>query len=402
MTIQIEGYTTGGEVGFGAREAATTVVRRDGTACVAVTIDDGDRVGPLRDLALLRHPALPGIIEVAPIVGGGAALVMESVVGPSLTTLVEARGKLSDGEIVELWAALADAVAALHARGIVHGDISPPNILVTEDGPVLIDIAGHERAQIGRYGYVPPEVLAGSPADERSDVWALARVLAWAAGDRSEVLAALGTALGEEPAARPAARAFSTWHHLLGAAVPIAVPEAARLAGAHLRAEQRPTVLLEPRSAPPWKAIGMVAAAIVATMVLIRAGAPAGVPTPEQGDAVATATALLAARDEAITAKNQEALARIYTPDSAALQEDLEVIAALNGAGITLEGYASELRGAETVACGDGECVQADVIQGAHRRVDAAGMVRQIEEQQARCVLIRLEQDLVANISPCP
>ena len=74
-----------------------------------------------------------------------------------------------------------------------------------------------ERAQIGRYGYVPPEVLAGSPADERSDVWALARVLAWAAGDRSEVLAALGTALGEKPAARPAARAFSTWHHLLGA-----------------------------------------------------------------------------------------------------------------------------------------------------------------------------------------
>lgn len=387
-------------MGFGARGAATSVVRADGTAGIAVVIGDGERVGPLAALAPLRHPGLPPILEIAPLHGGGAALVMEPVVGPSLATLVEARGPLTAGEVAEVWSVLADALAALHARGIVHGDVSPPNVVITDAGPVLLDIAGHGGREIGRYGYVPPEVLGGGRPGEASDVWALARVLAWASGDSADVLAALGAALDDDPASRPSARAFTTWHHLLGTAVPVAVPEASRLAAAHLRAVQRPTVLVPADARRPWGLIAMVAAAVVAAVVLVRAGhAEAGAAGAITGaDEV---TALLAERDRALGAGDADALEEVYVPGSAALAADLAAIEALAASGLTLEGYSTSFSATAGVACGEELCVEGTVTQEEHQRRGADGTVTVVPAQEGGCVRVRIAEGRVGDITRC-
>lgn len=192
MSLAIEGYTSGGPVGFGARGSAVTVVGSDGAPAVAVAIDDDDRAASLRRLAHLRNAGLPVIVEIAPARSGGYALVMEPVSGPNLATLIEARGSLSAAEAAELWRVLADALAALHSHGIVHGDVSPPNVIIGKDGPVLLDIAGHAGREVGRLGYVPPEVEAGGRPGTESDVCSLARIISWASGEDPEVVRALG------------------------------------------------------------------------------------------------------------------------------------------------------------------------------------------------------------------
>jgi hypothetical protein len=78
-------------------------------------------------------------------------------------------------------APVADALASAHRHGVVHGDVKPENVLFTSDGePLLCDFGvarwRGEAAGGGTDGYLAPEVLAGGPPDERSDVYALGRL----------------------------------------------------------------------------------------------------------------------------------------------------------------------------------------------------------------------------------
>ena len=80
-------------------------------------------------------------------------------------------------------ARLADALAALHEKGFLHGDVKPSNIGFTSEGsPKLLDFGlAHavDDATIvgGTLPYLSPEVLAGRPAEEADDVWSLCVVL---------------------------------------------------------------------------------------------------------------------------------------------------------------------------------------------------------------------------------
>ena len=77
----------------------------------------------------------------------------------------------------------ADALAALHEKGVLHGDIKPSNIGFTAEGsPKLLDFgmahAVDDAALVGgTLPYLSPEVLAGRPAEEADDVWSLCVVL---------------------------------------------------------------------------------------------------------------------------------------------------------------------------------------------------------------------------------
>ncbi|WP_346697234.1 serine/threonine protein kinase [Thermophilibacter mediterraneus] len=115
-------------------------------------------------------------------------VVCDYVPGENLEELVATRGRLGEGRACELVAQLCDAAAALHARGIIHRDISPRNVVVAADGAHLIDLgiarlttagATHDTTQLGTPGFASPEQHGFAQTDARSDVYSIGRVLGY-------------------------------------------------------------------------------------------------------------------------------------------------------------------------------------------------------------------------------
>ncbi|MFF9114102.1 protein kinase [Streptomyces massasporeus] len=115
--------------------------------------------------------------------------------GPSLSAAVADGGPLSAHTVRALGAGLAEALAAVHELGLVHRDVKPSNVLLTLDGPLLIDF-GIARAtdgtasltstgvSIGSPGYMSPEQILGKGVTGAADVFSLGAVLAYAATGR--------------------------------------------------------------------------------------------------------------------------------------------------------------------------------------------------------------------------
>ncbi|WP_405409354.1 serine/threonine-protein kinase [Streptomyces decoyicus] len=135
--------------------------------------------------------------------------------GPSLAQAVADLGPLAEHSVRALGAGLAEALAAVHALGLVHRDVKPSNVLLTLDGPLLIDF-GIARAtegtasltstgvSVGSPGYMAPEQILGKGAAGAADVFSLGALLAFAAtgispfsGDSSAAL--LYKVVHEEP-----------------------------------------------------------------------------------------------------------------------------------------------------------------------------------------------------------
>jgi hypothetical protein len=115
--------------------------------------------------------------------------------GPSLSAAVADGGPLPAPTVRALGAGLAEALAAVHELGLVHRDVKPSNVLLTLDGPLLIDF-GIARAtdgtasltstgvSIGSPGYMSPEQILGKGVTGAADVFSLGAVLAYAATGR--------------------------------------------------------------------------------------------------------------------------------------------------------------------------------------------------------------------------
>lgn len=199
-----------------------------------------------RELALaarIDHPHLLGARSVV-CEGDRVALVLPWAAGGSLADLLARRATLTVAETLTVLIPVADVLAVAHERGVVHGDLSPANILLTADGrPLVADLgAGRlvldgDRPIVGTPGCVAPEVARGGIAQPSSDVFALAAIglwcvtgrPAWNATDLRDVvvqstvgqwpdpgdaagpprfLAALRAALSDLPAHRPGAAAL--------------------------------------------------------------------------------------------------------------------------------------------------------------------------------------------------
>ncbi|MGW5445729.1 serine/threonine-protein kinase [Streptomyces asiaticus] len=114
------------------------------------------------------------------------------VAGPPLNQAVSDEGPLPEPSVRALGAGLAEALAAVHALGLVHRDVKPSNVLLALDGPRLIDF-GIARAtegtvsltstgaSIGSPGYMAPEQILGENVEGAADVFSLGAVLAYAA-----------------------------------------------------------------------------------------------------------------------------------------------------------------------------------------------------------------------------
>lgn len=143
-------------------------------------------------LSKLEHPGICRVLDVGEE-DGRAFIAMQLVEGRSLASLIDAARAEDAGEVpdaLSLVEAVARALEAAHGQGIVHRDVKPANIVVTEDGtPVLLDfgVARLEKAttppltsegdRLGTPGYMAPEQEAGDPVDRRADVHALGAVL---------------------------------------------------------------------------------------------------------------------------------------------------------------------------------------------------------------------------------
>jgi eukaryotic-like serine/threonine-protein kinase len=114
------------------------------------------------------------------------------VAGPALSQAVTDHGPLPTHSVRVLGAGLAEALAAVHGLELVHRDVKPSNVLMTLDGPRLIDF-GIARAtdgtasltstgvSVGSPGYMSPEQILGKGVTGAADVFSLGAVLAYAA-----------------------------------------------------------------------------------------------------------------------------------------------------------------------------------------------------------------------------
>ncbi|PWW54871.1 serine/threonine-protein kinase [Actinokineospora spheciospongiae] len=122
-------------------------------------------------------------------------LATEYVPGPTLAEAVERHGPLPEPALLRLTAGLAEALAAIHAAGLLHRDLKPSNVLLAADGPRVIDFgiakAVHAASGVtgtgivvGTPGFLSPEQIEAGEVGPASDVFALGSVLVHAAAGR--------------------------------------------------------------------------------------------------------------------------------------------------------------------------------------------------------------------------
>nr|WP_283251097.1 protein kinase [Rhabdothermincola salaria] len=156
-------------------------------------------------VARLVHPSIVAIYDTCND-DGTEAIVMELVRGRTLREFLDERGgRLDPVEVVHIGADVAAALTCAHRAGIVHRDMKPANILLSDDGRVLVTDFGIAKVLdqpdmtqtstlLGTVKYLAPEQVEGAPVDARTDVYALGAVL-------YEALCGSPPFVGDNPAA---------------------------------------------------------------------------------------------------------------------------------------------------------------------------------------------------------
>jgi serine/threonine protein kinase len=160
--------------------------------------------------ARLNHPGIVSIYDTVQD-GGRQGVVMELVDGRSLRAVLDERHQLRVIDTVAIGRAVAAALQAAHMAGLVHRDVKPGNILITDDGRVKLADFGIAKAvaarddltadnvMMGTAKYLSPELVLGRTVDGRADLYSLGLVL-------YECLAGRVPFLGENDAATAVAR----------------------------------------------------------------------------------------------------------------------------------------------------------------------------------------------------
>lgn len=225
-----------------------------------------------RALAAVRHPNCVRVYDIVRDVDG-LALVMEYLDGRSLADQIRVGGPLSDALAARLWCSMAGALAEAHAKGVLHRDVKPSNVVVDPAGTAhLIDFGiARQRGDstltasgmmLGTPDFLAPEVAKGGPATTSSDTWELAATVSYALtgrpprGERETHIAALMAGANYEPCTELPRR--SVHHRLLTAAL---APEPAR----------RPDLLVVQRELGGWLSrTGFAEQGPVASTAMIR------------------------------------------------------------------------------------------------------------------------------------
>ncbi len=203
MTIptRVGRYTITGELGRGAMGVVLRGLdpTLDRPVAVKVIGLPGTGSGPTEELtarflreaklaARINHPGVVTIYDSGQD-QGLLYLVMELVEGESLSQKIKRGDYPTRAEALKMVAAVADALSAAHALGVVHRDVKPANILITTDGRVKVSDFGVAKAigdateltrtgmTVGSPAYMAPEQVRGEKADPRADLFSLGVIL---------------------------------------------------------------------------------------------------------------------------------------------------------------------------------------------------------------------------------
>lgn len=311
-------------------------------------------------LGEVRHPHLVRLRTVLPV-EGGIALVSDFVAGRSLADLLATRDPLTTAEVLTIGVPLAAALAAVHARSLVHGRVAATNVLLTAEGfPLLADLGVH------------PLSSAEAPVVPAEDVRALAEVLREALGGHvPRGLDAITRALSCEPG-QPTAGQLASELRAAGHPVPLRLagpageqPAAAPVGDRSDQSVRRLPARRVPRasSRPSPALLAGVPLALLVAVLAGRAWAaadrPAGPPTlqaphagratPEATDWASVLTALDARRAAALATLDVRALDEVYAEGSAPIGVDSDAIRRMAAAGVRPDGLRLDIRSVQPV-----------------------------------------------------
>src|ERR1700712_4284407 len=158
------------------------------------TVDDADRERLLtrvmreaQTAARLDHAALVTVFDVVQE-NGRPWIVMEYVESRSLSQVIRQDGPLPPAQVAAIGLTLLDALHVAHSAGVLHRDVKPANVLMTESGNVVLTDFGIAATTgdpslttsgmlLGSPSYMPPERARGEAATAASDIWSLAATL---------------------------------------------------------------------------------------------------------------------------------------------------------------------------------------------------------------------------------
>ncbi|HEX3390735.1 MAG TPA: serine/threonine-protein kinase [Streptosporangiaceae bacterium] len=162
----------------------------------AVAGDPNARRRLAREVETMRRVRSPFVAEVldTDVTSETPYIVTRYVPGRTLDEVVTQEGPLSGARLIRLAAGLADALAAIHAAGVVHRDLKPGNVMLMNGDPVVIDFGIAQALDstrltmtgmfMGTPGYLSPEVIEGQNSTSFSDVHAWGATVAFAATGR--------------------------------------------------------------------------------------------------------------------------------------------------------------------------------------------------------------------------
>lgn len=142
-----------------------------------------------REAEILRRLDHPNIVKMLELVEGAEqhSIVMDYVAGGSLRRELARQPLLPPVEVLLLTLEVAEALSSAHRSQVIHRDVKPENVLIGDDGAVLLADFGLARlgergftapgTVLGTVAYLSPETLWGLEVDERTDLWSLGVML---------------------------------------------------------------------------------------------------------------------------------------------------------------------------------------------------------------------------------
>src|SRR5689334_23522129 len=265
-----------------------------------------------REVETMRRVRSPYVAEVldADVTGEFPYIVTRFVAGPTLDEMVRTRGPLSGLGLRRLAHGMAEALTAIHAAGVVHRDLKPGNVMLTDDRPIVIDFGIAQTGDatrltqtglvMGTPGYLAPEVIEGEPSSPASDVHSWGSTMAFAAtghlpfgggsyetifyriisgradlsGVPGPLVPLISAALARDPSHRPSANWLSAQAVTLDTSA-----ASATYNGAPLTETQHPREAVSIPAVPPPASSAPVSSAPAPPAPAARAAAP---PAPKQ------------------------------------------------------------------------------------------------------------------------